>query len=172
MSGRTAAAAADAAEAPVPSAIMRFAKAVQEAVAAAPFSAAAEDPASLLETHPALLACEPAAADFWTVSNAAAQQTIAIAIAALQPQPQRGKRLRPYDERLPAEANAVSAVFGAERLVHPKRRRVPSKAVQHLRAGVAAAEAKRQVKVEDLPGKGGDGGEGCAILVGLCVCVC
>jgi hypothetical protein len=139
---------------------MRFAKAVQEAVAAAPFSAAAEDPASLLETRPALLACEPAAADFWTVSNAAAQQTQGV--AALQPQQQRGKRLRPYNERLPAEANAVSAVFGVEQLVHPKRQRLQSRAVMQLRAGVAAVEAQRQVKVEQVPAKGGEGGEGCA----------
>jgi hypothetical protein len=44
-----------------------------------------------------------------------------LAIAALQPQQQRSKRLRLYNKRLPAEAKAVSAVFGVEQLVHPLR---------------------------------------------------
>jgi hypothetical protein len=134
----------------------RFAKVVQESVAAAPFSAAAEDPASLLDTHPALLACEPAAADFWTVSNAAAEQ--AQAYAAAQPQQQRGKRLRPYNERLHAEAVAVSGLLGGDRLVWPKRPRLQSRAVMQLQAGVAAAEAQRQPKVEEMPAKGTEGG--------------
>lgn len=119
-------------------------------MAATPSAAAAEDPALLLDSHPALLACEPAAADFWAVSNAAAEQ--AAAYAAAQPQQQRGKRLRvmPYNERLQAEPCAVSAVFGVERLVAPKRERLQHMAVRQLMAGVAAAAAQRQQSVGEV----------------------
>lgn len=136
--------------------IMRFAKAVQEAVGAPSQSAAvSEDLSSLLDQPAVLLACDPTAAEFLTVSSGG-------------PQPPRQKRIRTYGDKLSADAASLSSLFGGDGLVPPKRPRTQSRPVQWLQgyvaqqgqAGPAGAANKQQLVRDDGMVPGADDG-GC-----------
>lgn len=115
---------------------MRFAKAVQESVAAAPQSSASEHLRSLLDQPAVLLACDAVAAEF-------------MAVCAVGAQTQRQKRFRAYGDKLASEASAMSSLFGGAGLLPPRRPRTQSRPVQWLQALVTH---------QGQPGYAGGGG--------------